>query len=48
MVNLLNINIGLQIANHLNWKNHIDQIVPKLVAAVAWSDKFTISAIMTL
>jgi len=25
--------IGIQIDNHLNWKNHIDQIVPKLSAA---------------
>jgi hypothetical protein len=25
--------LGLQIDNHLNWKNHIDQIVPKLFGA---------------
>jgi hypothetical protein len=25
--------LGLQIDNHLNWKNHIDQIVPKLSGA---------------
>jgi hypothetical protein len=25
--------LGLQIDNHLNWKNHIDQIIPKLSAA---------------
>jgi len=22
--------LGLQIANHINWKNHIKQIIPKL------------------
>jgi hypothetical protein len=22
--------LGLQIDNHLNWKNHIDQMIPKL------------------
>jgi hypothetical protein len=25
--------LGIHIDNHLNWKNHIDQIVPKLSAA---------------
>jgi len=25
--------LGIQIDNHLNWKNHIDQIIPKLSAA---------------
>jgi hypothetical protein len=25
--------LGLQIDNHINWKNHIDQLVPKLSAA---------------
>ena len=25
--------LGIQTDNHLNWKNHIDQIVPKLSAA---------------
>ena len=25
--------LGMQIDNHLNWKNHIDQIIPKLSAA---------------
>jgi hypothetical protein len=25
--------LGLQIENHLNWKNHIDQLVPKLSRA---------------
>jgi hypothetical protein len=25
--------LGMQIDNHLNWKNHIDQILPKLGAA---------------
>jgi hypothetical protein len=25
--------LGLQIDNHLNWKNHIDQLVPKLSGA---------------
>jgi hypothetical protein len=25
--------LGLQIDNHLNWKNHIDQMVPKLSGA---------------
>ena len=25
--------LGIQIDNHLNWKNHIDQIIPKLGAA---------------
>jgi hypothetical protein len=25
--------LGLQIDNHLNWKNHIDQLVPKLNGA---------------
>jgi hypothetical protein len=25
--------LGLQIYNHLNWKNHIDQLVPKLSTA---------------
>jgi hypothetical protein len=25
--------LGLKIDNHLNWKNHIDQIIPKLSAA---------------
>jgi len=25
--------LGIQIDDHLNWKNHIDQIVPKLSAA---------------
>jgi hypothetical protein len=26
--------LGIQIDNHLNWKNHIDQIIPKLVQHV--------------
>jgi hypothetical protein len=26
--------IGLQIDNHLNWKNHVDQMVPKLCGEV--------------
>jgi len=25
--------LGIQIDNHLNWKNHSDQIIPKLSAA---------------
>jgi hypothetical protein len=25
--------LGIQIDNHLSWKNHIDQIIPKLSAA---------------
>jgi hypothetical protein len=25
--------LGIQINNHLNWKGHIDQIIPKLSAA---------------
>jgi len=25
--------LGLQIDNHLNWKDHIEQIIPKLSAA---------------
>jgi hypothetical protein len=25
--------LGIQIDNHLNWKDHIDQIIPKLSAA---------------
>jgi len=25
--------LGIQIDNHLNWKNHTDQIIPKLSAA---------------
>jgi len=25
--------LGIQIGNHLNWKNHIDQIIPKLSVA---------------
>jgi len=25
--------LGIQIDNHLNWNNHIDQFVPKLSAA---------------
>jgi hypothetical protein len=25
--------LGLQIGNHLNWKNHINQIIPKLSGA---------------
>jgi hypothetical protein len=25
--------LGIQTDNHLNWKNHIDQIIPKLSAA---------------
>jgi hypothetical protein len=25
--------IGLQFDNHLNWKNHVDQMVPKLCGA---------------
>ena len=25
--------LGLQIDNHLNWKNHIDQLIPKLSRA---------------
>jgi len=25
--------LGLQIDNHRNWKNHIEQMVPKLSAA---------------
>jgi hypothetical protein len=25
--------LGLQLDNHLNWKNHIDQMIPKLNAA---------------
>jgi hypothetical protein len=38
--------LGIQIEYHLNWKNHIDQIIPKLSAA--WLDKCTISVMATL
>ena len=31
--------LGIQIDNHLNWRNHIDQIIPKLSVApyVYWT-----------
>jgi hypothetical protein len=39
--------LGIQIDNHLNLKNHIDQIIPK-VQHVTWLDRYTVFAIMTL
>jgi hypothetical protein len=41
--------LGLQIDNHLNWRNHFDQLVPKLSAAdYAVRSVFHISNIDTL
>jgi hypothetical protein len=41
--------LGLYIDNHLNWKNHIDQMIPKLSGACyAVTSMFHISNITTL
>jgi len=37
--------LGIQIDNHITWRNHIDQIIPKLSI---WLDKCIIFAIMIL
>jgi hypothetical protein len=39
--------LGLQIDNHLNWKNHIDQLIPKLSGACYAVSSCYISAILT-
>jgi hypothetical protein len=41
--------LGLQLDNHINWKDHIDQMIPKLSAACyAFRSMFHISNIITL
>ena len=40
--------LGLQIDNHLNWKNHIDQVIPKLCAACIPSQTSLVFGFMCL
>jgi hypothetical protein len=35
--------LGLHIDNHLNWKNHIDQMIPKLSGA-CYAGRYSVSA----
>jgi hypothetical protein len=39
--------LGLQTDNHLNWKNHIEEMISKLSGACYASGKWSISVILT-